>query len=124
MHPLEPLTAAEVARAVSLLAAAGKLSPTTRVVSVMLKEPPKTAVHAGKGWEALPREAAAVLFDNAANSCFEAEVNLTAEAVTSCAHVPGVQPTMTIDEQAECEQAVLNNPAFADALQRHYGLTD
>ncbi len=123
-HPLEPLSAAETARAVALLAAAGKLTPTTRVVSVMLKEPPKAAVHAGTGWDALPREAAAVLFDNATNSCFEAELNLTAGAVTGFAHVPGVQPTMTLDEQAECEQAVLRSPAFADALKRHHGITD
>jgi primary-amine oxidase len=39
-HPLEPLSAAEVSRAVTLLAAAGKLTPATRVVCVMLKEPP------------------------------------------------------------------------------------
>jgi primary-amine oxidase len=121
-HPLEPLSAAEVARAVGVLAAAGKLSPTMRVVSVMLKEPPKAAVHAGT--RDLPREAAVVLFDNAANSCYEAELNLSAEAVTAFRHVPGVQPTMTIDEQVECEQAVLNDAAFADALKRHHGITD
>ncbi|MBN9119257.1 MAG: primary-amine oxidase [Planctomycetes bacterium] len=123
-HPLEPLSALEVSRAVATLAGAGKLTPTTRVVSVMLKEPPKAAVHAGTGWDALPREAAAVLFDNATNSCFEAELNLTTEALTAFKHVPGVQPTMTIDEQVECEAAVLNSPAFADALRRHYGITD
>jgi primary-amine oxidase len=123
-HPLEPLSAAEVARAVSLLAARGKLTPTTRVVSVMLKEPPKSAVHAGTGWDALPREASAVLFDNATNSCFEAELNLTAETVSAFKHIDGVQPTMTIDEQVECEQAVLNSPEFAEALKRQYGITD
>ena len=123
-HPLEPLTAAEVARAVSLLAAAGKLTPTTRVVGVMLDEPPKAAVHAGRDWDALARKAAAILFDNATNSCYEAAVNVTSGALTAFEHVPGVQPTMTIDEQAECEQAVLNSPAFADALARHHGITD
>jgi primary-amine oxidase len=123
-HPLEPLSAAEVARAISLLAAWGKLTPTTRVVSVMLAEPPKSAVHAGTGWDALPREASAVLFDNATNECFEAELNLTAETVSACKHVPGVQPTMTIDEQVECEQAVLASPEFAAALKRQYGIAD
>jgi primary-amine oxidase len=123
-HPLEPLSAAEVSRGVSVLAAAGKLAPTVRVVSVMLKEPPKAAVHAGTGWDRLPREAAAVLFDNATNSCFEAELNLTTEAVTAFKHVPGVQPTMTIDEQVECELAVLKSPEFADALKRHHGIAD
>jgi primary-amine oxidase len=124
MHPLEPLSAAEVGRAISVLTAASKLTPTTRVVSVMLKEPPKAAVHAGTDWNALPRQAAAVLFDNATNSCYEAELDLTAGALSAFKHVPGVQPTMTIDEQVECEQTVLNSPAFADALKRQYGITD
>jgi len=123
-HPLEPLSAAEVAIAVQALRDAGKVTPTTRFVSVMLKEPPKEAVHAGTGWEKLPRVAAAVLFDNATNSCFEAEVDVTAGAVAAHRHVPGVQPTMTIDEQVECEQAVLNSPEFAAALAKHHGITD
>jgi primary-amine oxidase len=123
-HPLEPLSAAEVACAISLLAAAGKLTPTTRVVSVTLKEPLKSAVHAGSGWNTIAREAAAVLFDNATNSCYETELNLTTKSLTAFKHVPGVQPTMTIDEQVECEQAVLNSPAFAEALKRQCGITD
>lgn len=124
MHPLEPLSAAEVARAVALLRAAGKLAPTTRVVSVMLKEPPKAAVHAGTGWAALARCAEAVLFDNATNSCYETALDLTAGTVTAWKHVPDVQPTMTIDEQVECERAVLSSPEFADALKRHTGVSD
>src|SRR5262245_14665478 len=112
MHPLEPLSAAEVTRAVAVLAGAGKLTPTTRVVSVMLKEPPKALVHSDATRANHPREAAAVLFDNATNSCFEAELNLASEALTAFKHVPGVQPTMTIDEQVECEQAVLSSPVF------------
>ena len=76
-HPLEPLSAAEVSRAIELLAAAGKVTPTTRFVSVMLKEPLKSVVHSGKEWDALPRAAAVVLFDNATNSCHEAELNLS-----------------------------------------------
>jgi primary-amine oxidase len=90
----------------------------------MLKEPPKAAVHAGTTWTTLPREASAVLFDNGTNECHEAELNLTTEAVTALKHVPGVQPTMTIDEQVECEQAVLQSPEFAAALKRQYGISD
>ena len=48
-HPLEPLTAAEVAAAVRLLKDAGKVTPTTRFVSVSLKEPPKDVVHGFDG---------------------------------------------------------------------------
>ena len=39
-------------------------------------------------------------------------------------HIPGVQPTMTIDEQVECEQAVLASPEFKAALKKHYGIDD
>ena len=62
-HPLEPLStalAAEVAIAVQVLRDSGKVTETTRFVSVMLKEPLKGEVHSG---EKLPRQAAAVLFD-------------------------------------------------------------
>jgi primary-amine oxidase len=125
-HPLEPLSAREVQQAVSLLREHGKLTPTTRIVSISLKEPPKSSVH---GWPAQAagtpsREAFAVLFDNASNSCFEATLSLPRQEVLSWRHVPGAQPTMTIDEQVECEQAVLASTEFRAALQRQYGITD
>ena len=46
MHPLEPLSAAEVQQAVDLLKELGKVTPATRFVSVSLKEPQKDQVHA------------------------------------------------------------------------------
>ncbi len=122
IHPLEPLSAEEVRRVVMTLGDANKVTPTTRFVSVQLKEPPKAAVHAGAVDG--PREAFVVLFDNAANSCFEAVVSVSLGTVASWQHVPGVQPTMTIDEQVECERAVLTSAEFAAALQRQYGITD
>src|SRR6478736_4203406 len=79
MHPLEPLTAAEVRLAVSLLTAAGRVTPTTRFVSVSPLEPPKQRVHAGD-WAGIDRRAFAVLFDNAANACYEATLSLTGRA--------------------------------------------
>src|SRR5690349_14705624 len=108
-HPLEPLTADEVQHAVQILKGAGRVTPTTRFVSVALREPPKTAVHGFNGKSLPPREAFAVLFDNATNSCFEATISLAKRELLQWKHVPGVQPTMTVDEQVECEQAVLNS---------------
>src|SRR4051812_24992299 len=111
-HPLEPLTAEEVRLAVTLLRDTGRVNRTTRFVSVSLREPPKDTVHAFTGTQPLRREASAVLFDNAANACYEAAVSLSERRVLDWRHVPGVQPTMTIDEQVECEQAVLASPEF------------
>ncbi|MFO0798523.1 MAG: primary-amine oxidase [Gemmataceae bacterium] len=123
-HPLEPLSAAEVQQAVRLLRADGKVTPTTRFVSVSLREPPKELVHGFTGRDAVRREAFVVLFDNATNACHEATVCLTRGQVLAVRHVPGVQPTMTIDEQIECEQAVLASAEFKAALKAHHGVED
>jgi primary-amine oxidase len=123
-HPLEPLTSAEVQQAVKILRSAGKVTPTTRFVSINLKEPAKQAVHSFPDAPVPAREAFAVLFDNGTNSAFEAAVSLSKNELLSWKHVPGVQPTMTIDEQVECEQAVLASPEFKVALKKHYGISD
>jgi primary-amine oxidase len=124
LHPLEPLSAPEVRLAVKILRDSGKVTPTTRFVTVSLREPDKALVHAFNGKAAPAREASAVLFDNGSNSCFEAAVSLAKGKVISWKHVPGVQPTMTVDEQVECEQAVLASPEFKAALKRQYGIED
>jgi primary-amine oxidase len=123
-HPLEPLGAKEVQLAIKILRESGKVTPTTRFVTVSLREPDKALVHAFTGKDAPAREASAVLFDNGSNSCFEAAVSLGEGKVISWKHIPGVQPTMTVDEQVECEKAVLASPEFKAALKRQYGVED
>jgi primary-amine oxidase len=123
-HPLEPLVAAEVRQAVQLLKELGKVSPSTRFVSVSLREPDKALVQRYPESGLLPREAFVVLFDNGTNTCHEAAVSLSANELLSWKTIPGVQPTMTIDEQVECEQAVLASPEFKAALKKHYGIED
>ena len=59
-HPLEPLSRDEVQRAVRVLKEQGKVTPTTRFVSVSLKEPAKEAVHSFTGKEKVARQAFAV----------------------------------------------------------------
>lgn len=124
-HPLEPLNAIEVQDAVGLMKTLPFFTPSTRVISVQLKEPPKAVVH---GWPAGPepdREACAVVLDNASNCTRTVALNLTSRTVISTtAAPPGTQPTMSVDEQIECEQAVLASPEFRAALERHHGITD
>src|SRR5207244_6648002 len=124
MHPLEPLTAQEVQLAVNPLKENRKITPTTRFVSLSLKEPGKEAVHKFTGKEPHRREASAVLFDNGTNSCYETSLSLTDRKLLSWKHIPGVQPTMTSDEQIECEQAVLASPELKAAVKKHYGMDD
>jgi primary-amine oxidase len=73
----------------------------------------------------IQREADVVLFDNGTNSCYEAHLSLEGQGrVIALNHVPGVQPTMTIDEQVECEQAVLQSTRFQELLREHYSIDD
>jgi primary-amine oxidase len=123
-HPLEPLSADEVQIAVQVLRDGGQATPTVRFVSVSLHEPDKSLVHDRSRQESVARHAFVVLFDNACNACHEAVVSLGSRSLESWRHVPGVQPTMTIDEQVECEAAVLASPLFRDALRRRHGIDD
>src|SRR5437667_12530814 len=100
-HPLEPLTADEVRLAVSILRDTGKVTPTTRFVSVSLQEPAKASVHGFAGKEPIARQAFAVLFDNATNSCYEAAVSRTDRKRLSWNHVPGVQAAMNVSDTCE-----------------------
>jgi len=129
-HPLEPLSADEIRATVELLKSEGKVTPSTRFVSIALREPDKSAADhyalggSGNGSSGASREAFAVLFDNATNSCYEASLSLSDSRLMSWKHVPGVQPTMTVDEQVECEQAVLNSAEFKAKLKQHTGVDD
>ncbi len=123
-HPLEPLSAAEVQQTVALLKSLGKVTPTTRFVSISLAEPDKASVQRFPNSGLVPRDAFAVLFDNGTNTCHEATVSLTGNELRGWKTITGVQPTMTIDEQVECEQAVLSSPEFKAALKKHYGVED
>ena len=111
-HPLEPLSATEVQTAVEILRKAERLTPTMRVVSISLREPLKEVVLNAAAGALIPREAFAVLFDNGSNRCYEAVLSLEEGRIADWKHVPGVQPTMTVDEQVECEQAVLASDEF------------
>jgi primary-amine oxidase len=124
-HPLEPLSSSEIQKAVRLLQAQPSFTETTRIISIMLKEPRKALVYTWPNGEVIDREAVAVLFDNAANSASTAILNLTSGAVVKLEHAPpNSQPTLSMDEQIECEQAVLASEEFKAMLEKHYGVTD
>jgi primary-amine oxidase len=124
-HPLEPLSAAEVDEAVRLLKTLPVYTPATRVISIMLHEPDKALVYGFRDGSHPDRKAVAVLFDNAANAASTVILNLSSGVVQSIKSAPaGAQPTLSVDEQVECERAVLASDEFKAALERHYGVKD
>jgi primary-amine oxidase len=124
-HPLEPLSASEMEHAVTLLKTLPDFTPTTRIISIVLREPEKSFVYAWPQTNGANRDATAVLFDNAANQATTVSLDLTGRAVLKSEKAPtGAQPTLSIDEQVECERAVIDSQDFRAALERLYGITD
>ncbi len=124
-HPLQPLTSAEIQTCVDLLKAQALLTPTTRVISITLRDPGKQMVLSWPQGPALDRLAEAVLFHNDTNIALTVTLNLTRSEVVVARQAPaGSQPTLSVDEQVECEQAVMASPEFKAALEKQYGPTD
>ena len=124
-HPLEPLTQAEVQQSVDLLRAMPDWTSNTRIISIALKEPSKDAIYA---WPHVPvseRFASAVLMSSDRNRASTVLLDLAANTIAEVRMAPeGAQPTISMDEQIECEIAVLASEAFRAALERHYGIAD
>jgi primary-amine oxidase len=127
VHPLDPLTAEEIAEVTSVVRghdAFASLGGRTRFITIALREPIKDAVLAwAAGGPAPPREAEAVLLDRDAESTVEAVVALASRAVTKWRERTDVQPMAVVSELMEAEELVRRDPEFQAAMARR-GITD
>ena len=106
-HPLDPLTAGELGHVVRILTEGGRRGEGVRIASINLIEPEKHAVEALRPGDQLERKALAVLVARADQAACEVVVDLRRHAVASATGLPsGIQPSIMLDEFAECEQAV------------------
>ena len=122
-HPLDPLTADEIAEASSILMSERQLGARVRFETVVLREPDKDAVLAFQPGDFIPRSAFLVVLDNDTTSTYEAVVSLDERRVVSWKRVPGVQPRVMFDEFVECEAMVRADPQFLAAIRKR-GITD
>ncbi|MBI3299926.1 MAG: primary-amine oxidase [Elusimicrobia bacterium] len=122
-HPLDPLSAAEYAKAVEILSKAGKLKSEVLFPNMALNEPPKAEVLAWKAGEPYRREAFASLYDRKAGKAYEAVVDLVKGTVASWKALPGVQPPVMFSEFEELPKVVAADPRWQKAMARR-GLTD
>ena len=90
VHPLEPLSKAEVEAAVAIVKADPRVAPTSRFVGLMLNEPAKELVLSYAPESHVEREAMVILLDNALGECSELVVSLTQQAVTTWRRLEGV----------------------------------
>ena len=118
LHPLDSLSAAELADAVRII---GEHHPgdTLRFVSITLHEPSRKAMHRYQAGDEFERQAFAILLDRNTQSAYEAVVDLVGKKVTSFTALPfGIQPSIMLDEFSEVEAAVRRTPAFLAALEK------
>lgn len=123
VHPLDPLSAAEIERAWEIVRTERALGPRVRVIFIMLHEPDKKIVLAHRRGDAVERAAFVALVDSGPGRTYEAVVSLSGGRVLSWEHVPGAQPAIVLDEFVECEAAVRADPRWQEAMRRR-GITD
>lgn len=117
-HPLDPLTAAEITRAATLVRAAHDLGAGMMFETISLLEPAKGLVRAYKSGEPAPRAAFVCAFDRTNGQVYEATVDLIAGTVTRWAHIPGVRPRILFDDVKLVGEVARANPDFRAALAR------
>jgi primary-amine oxidase len=122
-HPLEPLTADEIAAAVAVLREERELPDTVRFSYVALDEPSKEEVDAYVPGAPVERRAAAVLIDRATGAVAEAVVSVTDGAVRSWRDLSDVQPALLFEDCFDAIIAVKEDPRWQDAMRRR-GITD
>uniref|UniRef100_A0A453C6Z8 Amine oxidase n=1 Tax=Aegilops tauschii subsp. strangulata TaxID=200361 RepID=A0A453C6Z8_AEGTS len=121
-HPLDPLSAAEIAVAVATVRAAGK-SPeerdSMRFVEAVLLEPEKNVVALADAYffppfqpSLLPRTKELSEVHAATRGGHHRGKVISSEVV------PDVQPAMDAMEYAECEATVKNYPPFVEAMKK------
>jgi primary-amine oxidase len=116
-HPLDPLAADEIARAVAILRAEAGLGDGVQFGGIVLAEP-----HKREPADAA-RRAEMVVYDRGASRTYEATVSLTEGRLERWEHRPGVQPALMPEEYLQCEELVKAHPDFQAALRRR-GIDD
>src|SRR5690625_1602806 len=123
-HPLEPLTANEIMKAITIVREEKGLGEEVRIKQAGLHEPSKDLVLNFKEGDPIDRESFMVILNRETNQTFEAVVSITNEKVVSWKEVPpGQQASFVLDEYTELEETVKNDPEFQKAAAKR-GVTD
>src|SRR6478735_3468976 len=122
-HPLDPLSADEIRRAVAVLRRDRGVGERWRFGTIELREPAKDTLRAWTAGEAFEREAELICFNRDDGRTYKARVSLDGDRVLAWDHCPGVQANFTVDEYRECDAVLRRHPRVIETLARH-GITD
>ena len=117
-HPLDPLTAGEIARAAAIVRAAGELSDRAFFVSITLEEPAKDLILARRPAAEMEREAHVVVRDPASSTTHYGVVSLTHERVTTWKSSAAVQAALTKEELEAAAEVVKADARWLEAMGR------
>lgn len=123
VHPLDPLSREEIAAAGKLLKESGKLPANARFQTIVLNEPPKAEVYAFNAGDNFRREAFFVAYDRANNKTYEGVVDLRGQRVVSVREVPGVQPSLMLDDALMFQSIVRADAQWQQAMRKR-GITE
>jgi primary-amine oxidase len=122
MHPLDPLTADELAHAVAILRRHGALGDDHRLITLVLDEPPKDEAHWRADLVGAERHAFAVVRERGTNAVTEHRVGLADGAIASTPR-PGVQAAFSLSEYEVGIPVVKADPRVQAGLAAR-GITD
>ena len=115
-HPLDPLSADEIAATVAVLRAAGLVDADTRFPLIDLDEPDKARVLAWQQGEAFPR--AAFVVARRQRTVYEGVVDLDASKIVRWNAIPGVQPSILEEEWTLAQRVTIDDPGWRAAMQK------
>ncbi len=129
-HPLDPLTAAEIATVRDVLVNAGLLKNRVRMTLMLPVDPPKATLKRWKPGKPFERRAFATLLDRDNQKHTEVIVSITKEKVVKKTVVPNTpergQSPITMEEFVEINDLVKADPQWRAAMERrgHADLID
>lgn len=115
VHPLDPLTATELASVRAVLRDSGKLPADAYFPAVALLEPSKEVVARFQPGQPRARQARVEVSDGRSR-LWEAEVDLTAQKLLAWRELPGVHPAMLMEDYEIAAEIVLKDERWRKAM--------
>ena len=117
-HPLDPLSAAELTLAASIIRAHFEWGEDLRVETIDLDEPAKDVVRGHPSGADWPRVARFNVYRRGAAGVWQGRVDLRTGVVTDKTLNPSARPMVAVEEVLLIEKTVKADPRFQDALRR------
>jgi primary-amine oxidase len=123
VHPLEPLSAAELSRAVEILRESGHLGDAARYSCALPVEPPKDAVRAFRPGDAIQRELRLIGYDRERIGSFDAHISLSQGKLLDFSKIEPGQASLGMMDVIRVIQIVKEDPDWQAAMRKR-GIED